>query len=85
MFGHGKLLDAIEARLETLLKRYTWDLTWRIKALEERAQDLQTWNEKLRAKNTILRRDRRRLRRLLDEKGIPWVRETPGVEPPPST
>lgn len=81
MFGHKKLLDAVEA----LLKRHTSRQSWRIEQLERALEDMRTWNEKVRAKNSVLRRERRRLRKLLDDNDIPWVRETPGVEHPPST
>jgi len=74
MFGHRKLLDA----LEQLLQRHTFQQSWRIEQLERELRDLRTWNEKVRAKNTILRRDRRRLRAILDQHDIPWKRETPG-------
>jgi len=73
MFGRQKLLDAIER----LLKHHTWQQNWRIQELEKELLDARTWVRKVRARNSFLRRDRRRLRQLLDANDITWVRETP--------
>jgi regulator of replication initiation timing len=74
MFGHKKLLDALEA----LLKRHTWRQNWRLEQLERELKDCRTWLEKVRDKNSALRRDRRHLRSILEANDIPWDRETPG-------
>ena len=74
MFGHRKLLDAIER----LLKDHTFRQQWRIEQLERELESARTWAEKVRAKNSALRRDRRHLRSILEDNDIPWVRETPG-------
>jgi len=68
MFGHSKLIEAVEASL----KRHTWQQNWRLEQLEREAKDLRTWNEKVRDKNSALRRERRRLRELLTANNIPW-------------
>jgi len=73
MFGRQKLLDAFER----LLKHHTWQQNWRITELEKELLDAKTWVRKVRARNSYLRRDRRRLRQLLDDNDITWVRETP--------
>jgi len=73
MFGRQKLLDAVE----TLLKRHTREESWHIRQLERQLQDARTWLEKVRDKNSALRRDRRRLRSILEANNIPWERETP--------
>lgn len=74
MFGSKKLL----AEVQRLLKRHTWQQNWRIEQLERDLKDMRTWNEKVRAKNSVLRHERRRLRQILDDHDIPWVRENPG-------
>ena len=74
MFGYRKLLDA----LERLLKDHTFRQQWRIEQLELDLESARTWAEKVRAKNSTLRRDRRRLRSILEDNDISWVRETPG-------
>ncbi len=73
MFGRQKLLDAIEG----ILKRHTTEQSWHVRRLERELLDARTWVRKVRATNSFLRRDRRRLRQLLDANDIPWVRETP--------
>ena len=74
MFGHKKLLDA----LEVLLKQHTWRQQWRLEQLERELLDARTWLGKVRDKNSALRRDRRRLRSILEDNDISWDRETPG-------
>ena len=74
MFGRQKLLDVIER----VLKNYTWQQIQRIEQLERELENARTWAEKVRAKNSALRRDRRHLRSILEDNNIPWVRETPG-------
>jgi len=73
MFGHKKLLDAVEA----LLKRHIREESWHLRHLEKELLDARTWLEKVRDKNSALRRDRRRLRSILEANDIPWERETP--------
>ena len=68
MFGHSKIIEAVEESL----KRHTWQQNYRIEQLEREATDLRTWNEKVRDKNSALRRERRRLRELLTANNIPW-------------
>lgn len=68
MFGGKKIVETVER----LLKQHTWNQNWRIEQLEREVQDMRTWNEKVRDKNSALRRDRRRLRELLDANDIPW-------------
>lgn len=68
MFGTKKIITAVEA----IVKRHTWQKDWRIQNLEREVEDLRTWNGKVRDKNSALRRERRRLRQLLDDHDIPW-------------
>lgn len=72
MFGKKKLLDAVEA----LLKRHTWQQNWRLEQLERELKDCRTWLRKVRDKNSVLRRERRELRELLDAHDIPWRTST---------
>lgn len=68
MFGRQKIIDAVEA----LLKRHTWQQNWRLEQLERELKDCRTWLRKVRDKNSVLRRERRELRELLDAHDIPW-------------
>jgi regulator of replication initiation timing len=49
-----------------------FNLTWENQGLRREVRDLRTWNTKVRTKNSALRKERRRLRALLDEHGISW-------------
>lgn len=69
MFGKTKkIIEAVEAAL----KRHTWNQDWRIQQLQREVQDVRTWNEKIRDKNSALRRERRRLRGILDANDIAY-------------
>jgi len=75
MFGTSK----IRAQLEEIVRelRELTRMSWRLEGLERENTSLRTWNEKVRATNSALRRDRRRMRQLLEANSIPWERETP--------
>jgi regulator of replication initiation timing len=68
MFGGTKIIETVER----VLKQHTWNLNWRVEQLQREIDDLRTWNGKVRDKNSALRRERRRLRELLDDHNIPW-------------
>jgi hypothetical protein len=72
MFGSKKLIETVER----LLKNHTWQQADRIRGLEREVEDMRTWNGKVRDKNSALRRERRRLRTLLDDHNIPWKQGT---------
>lgn len=72
MFGREKFVAAVVAAIEDVLKRYSFHKDWRVEQLQREVDDLRTWNRKVRAKNSALRRDRRRLRELLDANNVPW-------------
>jgi hypothetical protein len=82
MFGsRGRLkreLEDVTSKLEQLEKAHrelqgqSGHMWWRTSRLERQNEELQTWNRKLRDKNSALRRDRRRLRQLLEDSDIEW-------------
>lgn len=61
----SEIEDAVSKQSQAMSTMY-WDLHV---ARRENA-DYKTWNKKLRAKNSALRKERRRLRTLLDQHGI---------------
>jgi regulator of replication initiation timing len=70
MFGFSKIREDLE-RVTASLRKLA-DTSWRLYQLERENDDLRTWNQKVREKNAHLRRDRRRLRELLDANNVPW-------------
>ena len=71
MFGIPQLRDSIED-LKREVKNALSPTSWKMQGLERQVQDLHTWNEKIRDKNSALRRERRRLRQLLTDHNIVW-------------
>lgn len=70
MFGFGEIREDLK-RVTNRLRKIA-DTSYRMRCLESENEMLRTWNQKVRATNSALRRDRRRLRELLDANDIPW-------------
>lgn len=72
----SEIEDAVSKQSQVMSNMY-WDLH----QLRRENADYKTWNKKIRAKNSALRNERRRLRALLDQHGIahdlPTFHETP--------
>jgi chromosome segregation ATPase len=61
------------AEIEASVKKQTdlvWSMTWDLRRLREENDEYKSWNSKLKAKNSSLRKERRRLRQILDDHGI---------------
>ena len=64
-------LNLVEKELKEQSGKAT-GLAWNMGFLQRELDDYKTWNSKLKAKNSALRKDRRRLRQLLETHGISW-------------
>ena len=61
----SEIEDAVSKQSQVMFQ-----LNWDQQQLRRENSDYKTWNKKLRAKNSALRKERRRLRTLLDQHGI---------------
>lgn len=74
MFG-ARLKQELEELTSKFRELQTKALSsgWRVQELEARNSELESWLRKLRDKNSALRRERRRLRQLLEDNDITWT------------
>lgn len=80
MFGQKRLVEAVEQAVEKTYLSSLRQKDWELQTLEREVDDLRAWSQKVRAKNRLLRKERRRLRRLLEAHGVSWKPQTQGTD-----